>query len=56
MEYNYAGVAALYKVNSCRLFQELDVSKSDFQDVLANTENSVDRLVELGQETYLCPR
>ena len=27
-----------------------------FQDVLANTENSVDRLVELGQETYLCPR
>ena len=26
------------------------------QDVLANTENSVDRLVELGQETYLCPR
>merc|ERR1711892_1237065 len=37
IEYNYAGVAALYK------------------DVLANTENSVDRLVELPQETYLCP-
>jgi len=37
IEYNYAGVAALYK------------------DVLANTENSVDRLVELAQETYLCP-
>jgi len=37
IEYNYAGVAALYK------------------DVLANTENSVDRLVELNQETYLCP-
>jgi len=37
IEYNYAGVAALYK------------------DVLANTENSVDRLLELGQETYLCP-
>lgn len=26
-----------------------------YKDVLANTENSVDRLVELGQETYLCP-
>ena len=25
------------------------------KDVLANTENSVDRLVELPQETYLCP-
>ena len=25
------------------------------QDVLANTDNSVDRLVELSQETYLCP-
>merc|ERR1740128_1464733 len=37
IEYNYAGVATLYK------------------DVLANTENSVDRLVELPQETYLCP-
>ena len=37
IEYNYAGVAALYK------------------DVLANTDNSVDRLVELNQETYLCP-
>ena len=37
IEYNYAGVAALYK------------------DVLANTDNSVDRLVELSQETYLCP-
>jgi hypothetical protein len=37
IEYNYTGVAALYK------------------DVLANTENSVDRLLELGQETYLCP-
>jgi Spaetzle len=37
IEYNYAGVATLYK------------------DVLANTENSVDRLVELAQETYLCP-
>ena len=36
IEYNYAGVASLYK------------------DVLANTENSVDRLVELPQETYLC--
>ena len=37
IEYNYVGVATLYK------------------DVLANTENSVDRLVELPQETYLCP-
>ena len=37
IEYNYAGVAALYK------------------DVLANTDNSVDRLVELSQETFLCP-
>jgi len=37
IEYNYAGVATLYK------------------DVLANTENSVDRLVELPQETYICP-
>ena len=37
IEYNYAGVASLYK------------------DVLANTDNSVDRLVELSQETYLCP-
>lgn len=26
-----------------------------YKDVLANTENSVDRLVELPQETYLCP-
>jgi hypothetical protein len=26
-----------------------------YKDVLANTENSVDRLVELSQETYLCP-
>ena len=26
-----------------------------YKDVLANTDNSVDRLVELSQETYLCP-
>merc|ERR1712058_220985 len=26
-----------------------------YKDVLANTENSVDRLKELVQETYLCP-
>lgn len=26
-----------------------------YKDVLANTENSVDRLIELPQETYLCP-
>lgn len=32
-----------------------NLSISPSQDVLANTENSVDRLVELGQETYLCP-
>ncbi len=26
-----------------------------YKDVLANTENSVDRLKEIVQETYLCP-
>ena len=26
-----------------------------YKDVLANTDNSVDRLVELEQETFLCP-
>ena len=26
-----------------------------YKDVLANTDNSVDRLKELVEETYLCP-
>ena len=43
-----------YEVESA-LQYHYDGVQTIYKDVLANTDNSVDRLKELVEETYLCP-